>query len=690
MAEHPSAVVAQRVALLARPGKAADNLADALRQAGAELVLVADPNALDEQALLNARLQAVLVALEPGIEQAVDRLDAVLSSPDLTVIFDEADLAAHRAGWDAARWVRHLSAKLNHHQQVLPPGGEAETDEWYPSPGQLPKPTAAFAELNLDAFAEEAAVRAGDVPIDAMNFDAIVQEAAQAARISAEPTEPAAIREAPAVAELSLDTLPLDQLPRIEAPLPFEETILVEERLVIEQIPVVEDSLSFEDNTVDESDLRIDDGLRVEEISTIESNFAEADSSGVQPMRFDDDAFFLEELSADAAKAATGNQALDFDFESIPVFDDETPSMPVAAERTFDLEVVDLSFEPRQNEGLSPSPDVVSMSEPARDPRQDDAPAAVSPELARPTFGELSLATDDVPLPTLPRTAAPKHDLSSIESRISSLSLVDLEPDDTQPEAAQSSVSDGFPRIEPIAEVLAESVVEPVVAHVPEPVRSATPIETIFSSAMPPPLPSATASWNAPAVGMPTEVKPVSPVAASPRGIVLIEAGLGGPDPVRQVLAGLPSSFAIPVLVRLHLQGGRYDRLVTQMERAASLPVRLAEVGQPVGSGCIYFLPEGVGLQALSNGMSFIAHPSPAATIFAALPTEDSAVLFLSGSDSALVEDAVQAADTGALVAAQSPEDCYDGAACAYLRSRGAASGLPTELARSLLARWPS
>jgi chemosensory pili system protein ChpB (putative protein-glutamate methylesterase) len=679
MAEHPSAVVAQRVALLARPGKAADNLADALRQAGAELVLVADPNALDEQALLSAGLQAVLVALEPGIEQAVDRLDAVLSSPDLTVIFDEADLAAHRAGWDAARWVRHLSAKLNHHQRVLPPGGEAENEEWYPSPGQLPKPSAAFAEMNLDAFAEEAAMRASDVPIDGMNFDAIVQEVAEAARISAEPTELAGVREAPAVAEFSLDALPLDPSLRIEELLSFEEmpvveeTLLVEESLVFEEIPVledmpvIEDSLTFEDNGADESDLRIDDGLRVEEISTIERDFAQSDSSSVRPMRFDDDAFFLEELSADAGQAATADHAPDFDFESIPALDDEPSSMPLAAERTFDLGVVDLSFEPQQNESLS-----------------------LSPEFVRPSFGELSLATDDAPLPTSTRTDAPKHDLSLIESRISSLSLVDLEPDDTQLEAAQSSVSDGVPRTGPIAEAVAEAIVEPVVAHVTEPVSSPTPIETIFSSAMPPPLPSATASWDAPAAAMPSEAKPVSQAAASPRGIVLIEAGLGGPDPVRQVLAALPSSFAMPVLVRLHLQGGRYDRLVTQMERAASLPVKLAEVGQPVGSGCIYFLPEGVGLQALSNGMSFIAHPSPAATIFAALPTEDSAVLFLSGSDSALVEDAMQAADAGALVAAQSPEDCYDGAACAHLRSRGAASGLPAELARNLLARWPS
>ena len=43
------------------------------------------------------------------------------------------------------------------------------------------------------------------------------------------------------------------------------------------------------------------------------------------------------------------------------------------------------------------------------------------------------------------------------------------------------------------------------------------------------------------------------------RGAVLIEAGLGGPDAVRQLLGELPEGFPRPVLVRLRLDGGRYD-----------------------------------------------------------------------------------------------------------------------------------
>ena len=120
------AEVATRVALLARPGNACDRLQTALRDAGADVVLVADPTFANADDVRAAGVQAILVALEPSIEDALERFDGLLDDPAITVIFDEADLAARREGWDAARWVRHLAAKLTGASEVLPPGGEAE------------------------------------------------------------------------------------------------------------------------------------------------------------------------------------------------------------------------------------------------------------------------------------------------------------------------------------------------------------------------------------------------------------------------------------------------------------------------------------------------------------------------------------------------------------------------------------
>ena len=112
------------VALLARVGPARERLREALAQAGATVVLEEDPNSVDLETLGGADAGAVLIALEPAIEDALERLDPVLASPSLTVIFDEAELAARREGWEAQRWARHLVAKLHGHQDVLPPGAE--------------------------------------------------------------------------------------------------------------------------------------------------------------------------------------------------------------------------------------------------------------------------------------------------------------------------------------------------------------------------------------------------------------------------------------------------------------------------------------------------------------------------------------------------------------------------------------
>jgi chemosensory pili system protein ChpB (putative protein-glutamate methylesterase) len=125
------------VALLARAGMAREKLRAGVSNAGGHIVLEEEPDALDAQVLLEAAPQVVLVALEPAVEDALERLDAVLQSPGMMLIFEEADVAARREGWEEQRWVRHLSAKLNGHDNVLPPTGEAAVasdDRQVPAP----------------------------------------------------------------------------------------------------------------------------------------------------------------------------------------------------------------------------------------------------------------------------------------------------------------------------------------------------------------------------------------------------------------------------------------------------------------------------------------------------------------------------------------------------------------------------
>nr|WP_219626637.1 chemotaxis protein CheB [Stenotrophomonas maltophilia] len=152
--------------MLARPGAARERLREALSHADVQLVLEDDPNTLEARVLQEARPQFVVIALEAAIEDALERLEAVLSAPGLTLVFDEAELAARRDGWEAQRWGRHLAAKLHGHQQVLPPGAEEEPSLQL-EPGH-PAPPPAPQEEALQPHLDQALSWAGEVPADSL------------------------------------------------------------------------------------------------------------------------------------------------------------------------------------------------------------------------------------------------------------------------------------------------------------------------------------------------------------------------------------------------------------------------------------------------------------------------------------------------------------------------------------------
>ncbi len=155
------------VALLARAGAARERLREALSHANVAIVLEEDPNSLDAALLLAVAPQAVVVALEAAVDDALERLEPVLSSPGFLLVFDEAEVAARRDGWDAQRWGRHLAAKLHGHQQVLPPGAEQE-QALLPEPGRPQTPAQAHTDAGIDSHVDEAADAAGAVPGDSL------------------------------------------------------------------------------------------------------------------------------------------------------------------------------------------------------------------------------------------------------------------------------------------------------------------------------------------------------------------------------------------------------------------------------------------------------------------------------------------------------------------------------------------
>ena len=518
---------APRVILLARQGEARDRLGDALVQAGAEIVLVADPASSDPADAIASNPQAVLVALEPAVEDALERYEALLSSPGITVIFDEAEMAAQRSGWDAARWVRHLAAKLHHHDDVLPPGWDADGD-LQPSPGPLPTPTDT-AGLDIAPFANEAQRHAGEVPRD----DGL------------EPAETDVRLEDGIAGGLALvdeevaDPSPEPDYAIADEPLPAAASEPEDDRIDFDALSV--DALTFE-AVADDMDEAVESG---------------GDAGG----------FVIDGLGDAGLELDTGPGSLDLEGAE-PGTTAGTDG--IAATRGTTLELVDVDALLASVESLE-----------AGDPGDALAPAMET---------------------------APAIDLEALEQRVSGLSLADV---------------DSY-------------------GHGPQ------------------------------------------------RGAVVVEGGLGGPDAVRQLLAAIPEGFPRPVLVRLHLDGGRYDRLVKQMARAAQLPVALAEAGQAADAGTVYFVPPELSLEREGARLLFVADDAGSHPLLGVLPAGDSALLLLSGSSLDSVETAMAHVPAGLLVAGQALDGCYDATASNALIARGATVAAPAELAGQLAGRWPS
>lgn len=471
----------RRVALLARPGAALDRMRGALGDAGARIVLEADPTRLEPAVLSDASAEVVLVVLDPATEEAIDRFENVLGDPSIEVIFEEAELALAREGWDAARWVRHLAAKLYRHADVLPP--RRDDAEWEPAAA----PVAAGSGLALAEL----------TPV-------VIDEAAPA--------------------EIALDDVTLDDI-------------------VLDDIVL--------------TDIAVDD---------IASGGAGLDGIALDDIALDGVA--LDDISL----GGTAPQGLRSD----------------------------MALEITQIESVAPQFDAGGLA--------GSGEATDELTFTIPDFETAAPATED----SRGESDRFRRDLDDLERRIASMGLVGDSPQQTQ-------------------------------AQEDRPARAT--------------------------------------------GAVLVLAGIGGPDAVRQLLGALPTGFPRPVLVQQRLDGGRYDRLVTQMQRATTLPVKLAEPGMRASGGEIYILAAEVGVSGGDDGIVFNDRP---AEVLSSLPTADSAVLLLSGADAAVVDAVLNQSWSGALVAGQSPEGCYDAAATNALIARGGIAGQPAELARRLVARWPA
>ena len=101
------------------------------------------------------------------------------------------------------------------------------------------------------------------------------------------------------------------------------------------------------------------------------------------------------------------------------------------------------------------------------------------------------------------------------------------------------------------------------------------------------------------------------PTSQSQPRIVAIGASTGGPPVLQTILAGLPSSFSLPVLIVQHIAAGFTQGFVEWLAQSSSLPVHIPAHGQPVLPGQAYVAPDGLQMGVGVDGRVQLRSDAP-------------------------------------------------------------------------------
>ena len=437
-----------RTVLLAREGAARDRLVEALVEAGADVVQTIDPLQGEPATVEALAPDALVVALEPAVEDALDAFETVLTDAGRMVIFEESALVLERSGWDAARWVRHLAAKLHGQRSVLPPGTEASDDE-ADDASSARDAAAGSASPDLAGLSLEPLVPSGSDAFDAVG--AVSDHAV------ADPSPGRDTPEAPASSDAGLSLAPLTPpgadafdpvAAEFEGPLDDASTTVAPVILDASPQPLATAGLELEDALQSPDDA----GLSLEPVppsdayafDPVAAEFdGPLDASGasetIAPVVLDTHAQTFEptevaahyafdpvaaEFDGEADDTPVQAPTIDFDFELVEVdeADAVTPVADVEAPAILD----DVSF----------AQDATGSVPPATTDASDGRDADRSHDATPRDPGELDGSTlqllDTDALPPVASGAAPESargalDLADLEHRISGLSLADTD-----------------------------------------------------------------------------------------------------------------------------------------------------------------------------------------------------------------------------------------------------------------------
>jgi two-component system chemotaxis response regulator CheB len=100
----------------------------------------------------------------------------------------------------------------------------------------------------------------------------------------------------------------------------------------------------------------------------------------------------------------------------------------------------------------------------------------------------------------------------------------------------------------------------------------------------------------------PYPLTPSPPLDIRTPCIIAIGASTGGPNALHKVLSALPAHLPVPVVCVQHISTGFLQGLVDWLNQSCSLGVKVAESGQPLRPGNVYFAPENRHLEIDATG----------------------------------------------------------------------------------------
>ena len=596
------------VALLFDDQDSGLRLREALCERGAHIVLESRVDAFVPQQLTEHAADVVVLNLDPDDMDALDRVVDALDSSRQLLVLNDAEATRTLAGWDAARWARHLAAKI------------LGTDVDPPRPA--------------DAVPVAVSIAGSGVAADAV------------------PSHPAP--------PVTADTHPVE--PAMNAALAREiETFLADaEAMTAERVAT--DSAGPDDAVAFDPTAPVghgSDALRAAIRSPATDAYAPHDPI-VLPTHADDD---LDALLA--SFAATESAPAPPVMESAPAVAPTVSVKPApdAGSRTVDIGTFDLDAV------LAELPDAPAVTTPPRDDDdadrhatsepipaervpQAEALAHPQPEATTEEFNSLELdallaeilpyvppAAPDAPaVPPIPVTP----DDIGVDPLLSSLAVAQLEPLPTElldfdPEtweppadpssavtadagavapSATPSASEAPVRVgdeAPDLELMLDEMFDQPVAQAPLAAVPATPVAVpdwglldgdaaMTSQSAAAGQLSASAAATMDLDGL--ELLPIGAESALPvhgvatrapqgdvRKVVVIGASIGGPDAVREFLSALAPGLPLLVVVAQHLDESFFAGYATQFARVLPHTVHVAAEGLISGAGQVLLVP---------------------------------------------------------------------------------------------------